>query len=250
MARGQWAPPWTSVHINVLELKAVHLALRALLPFIRGKHVLVRTDNTSAVYHINHQGGTKSLHSLQVAQELLVWAAPRLASLGAIYVLGVANRAADMLSRAAPHPGEWRLHPQVVCQLWARFGEAQADLFANRENTHCELWFSLSDRGGTLGLDALSQEWPEGLLFAFPPLPLIPQVLHRVRLGYYKVLLIAPQWPGRHWFPDLVRLVHGSPWPLPVRKDLLSQVRGQIWHPNPAKLQLWAWPLLSPSLRS
>ena len=248
-ARGQWSPPWSLSHINVLELRAVHLALRALLPFIRGKHVLVRTDNTSAVYHINHQGGTRSLRCLQVARELLLWAAPRLASVRAIYVPGLANRAADLLSRTGPLPGEWRLHPQVVHQLWARFGEARADLFASRENTHCVLWFSLTDRGGPLGLDALSEEWPEGLLFAFPPLPLIPQVLHRVRLGCYRVLLIAPRWPGRHWFPDLLRLVHGSPWPLPVRKDLLSQARGQIWHPKPATLQLWAWPLLSPSLR-
>ena len=29
-----------------------------------------------------------------------------------------------------------------------------------------------------------------------------------------------------------------------------SQADGQIWHPNPATLQLWGWPLLSPSLRS
>ena len=247
-ARGQWSPPWTSEHINVLELRAVHLALRALLPFVRGRHVLVRTDNTSAVYYINHQGGTRSLRCLQVSQRLLFWAAPRLASLRAIYVPGVANAAADLLSRGAPPPGEWRLHPQVVSQLWDRFGVARTDLFATRENAHCERWISLVGQGGPLGLDALSAEWPDGLLYAFPPLPLIPQVLHRVRLGCYRVLLIAPRWPGRHWFPDLLRLVHGAPWPLPIRADLLSQAEGLIWHPRPATLQLWAWPLLSPSL--
>ena len=248
-ARGLWAFPWASEHINVLELKAVHLGLRALLPFVRGKHVLVRTDNTSTVYHINHQGGTRSLRCLQVAQVLLWWAAPRLASLRAIYVPGVENTAADLLSRSGPLAGEWRLHPEVVSQLWARFGRASVDLFASHENTHCGLWFSLTGQGGPLGLDALSREWPDGLLFAFPPLPLIPQVLHRVRLGRYRVLLVAPQWPGRHWFPDLLRLVQGSPWPLPTRADLLSQAGGRIWHPKPMALRLWAWPLLSPSLR-
>ena len=134
----------------------------------------------------------------------------------------------------------------MVAQLWARFGLARADLFATHENAHCELWFSLVGQGGPLGLDALSAEWPDGLLYAFPPLPLIPQVLHRVRLGRYRILLIAPRWPGRHWFPDLLRLVHGSPWPLPIRPDLLSQAGGLIWHPKPATMQLWAWPLLSP----
>ena len=179
--------------------------------------------------------------------ELLLWAAPRLASLRAIHVPGAVNTAADLLSRAAPPATEWRLHPQVVSQLWARFGVARVDLFATRENAHCELWFSLVGQGGPLGLDALSAEWPDGLLYAFPPLPLIPQVLHRGSWGCYRILLIAPRWPGRHWFSDLLRLVHGSPWPLPIRADLLSQAGGRIWHPKPATMQLWAWPLLSPS---
>lgn len=50
-----------------------------------------------------------------------------------------------------------------------------------------------------LGVDALpSHEWPEGLLYAFPPLPLIPHVLKRVEMGHQRILLIAPKWPMRH----------------------------------------------------
>lgn len=249
MVRGVWEPPWTEAHINVLELRACHLSLKALLPFIRDKHVLVRTDSSCTVYHINHQGGTRSLQCLQVTQELLFWAIQHLASLRAIYIPGVLNRAADLLSRSGPPPGEWRLHPEVVALLWTRYGRARTDLFASTVTTHCKMWFSMLGQGGPLGLDALSREWPEGLLYAFPPFPLLPKVLHRVAIGHYKVLLIAPRWPRRHWFPALLRLVYGEPWALPVRADLLSQAEGQIWHPKPAILQLWAWPLLSPSLR-
>ncbi|XP_074492936.1 uncharacterized protein LOC141768506 [Sebastes fasciatus] len=248
MARGVWKPPWDTEHINVLELRAVHLAFRAFLPFIRGRHVLVKSDSSAAVYHVNHQGGTKSLRCLKAAQRLLPWAFPRLASLKAVYVPGVLNRAADLLSRSGPLPGEWRLHPEVVASLSTQFGMAQVDLFASKETAHCQLWFSLRPPGGPLGLDALSHEWPKGLLYAFPPLPLIPHVLDRINRGHYKVLLVAPRWPGRHWFPALLRLVHGRPWPLPLRADLLSQAGGKIWYPKPAVMQLWAWPLLSPSL--
>ncbi|XP_074466705.1 uncharacterized protein LOC141752572 [Sebastes fasciatus] len=248
MARGVWKPPWDTEHINVLELRAVHLALRAFLPFIRGRYVLVKSDSSAAVYHVNHQGGTKSLRCLKVAQRLLPWAFPRLASLKAVYVPGVLNRAADLLSRSGPLPGEWRLHPEVVASLSTQFGMAQVDLFASKETAHCQLWFSLRPPGGPLGLDALSHEWPKGLLYAFPPLPLIPHVLDRINRGHYKVLLVAPRWPGKHWFPALLRLVHGRPWPLPLRADLLSQAGRKIWYPKPAVMQLWAWPLLSPSL--
>ena len=59
-ARGMWQPPWMLEHINVLELKAIHLALQRFLPVLQHQHVLVRTDSTVAVYYVNHQGGTRS----------------------------------------------------------------------------------------------------------------------------------------------------------------------------------------------
>ena len=71
----------------------------------------------------------------------------------------------------------------MVTLLWAQFGMACADLFTSAETTHCRMWFFLMGRGGPLGLDALSHEWLDGLLYAFPPLPLISQVLHRVTMG-------------------------------------------------------------------
>ena len=46
------------------------------------------------------------------------------------------ERCGDRLSRGGPLTGEWRLHPQVVEEIWNRFGTAVADLFALRETTH------------------------------------------------------------------------------------------------------------------
>ena len=85
------------------------------------------TDNSCTVYHINHQGGTGSLHCLQLAQRLLFYAFHCLASLRAIYIPGVVNRAADLLSRTGPPPGEWRLHPEVVALLWTWFSVTVGD---------------------------------------------------------------------------------------------------------------------------
>lgn len=240
--RGCWDPQQQQWHINVLELQAVLLGLRHFLPHLSGLHVLVRTDNSTVVYYINHQGGTKSRRCLRVADQLLRWAHRHLLSLRAMYLPGVANTAADLLSRQGPDPGGWRLHPAVVLTIWERFGRAEVDLFACQESTHCPLWFSL--RGPSpLGQDALAHAWPCQRLYAFPPLPLIVQTLHRVALEDHELLLVAPRWPGRVWFPTLLQLLDGEPWCLPVRADLLSQLGGQIWHPCPARLQLWVWPL-------
>lgn len=244
-AQGQWSLPERDLHINVLELRAVHLALMYFLPYLRGRHVLIRSDNTATVYHINHQGGTRSAELLRAARRLLLWAAPRLSSLRAVYLPGFRNQFADSLSRQLCPPGEWRLHPEVVEMIWARFGVADVDLFASRATTHCPLWFSLAE-SGSLGQDALAHPWPHTLLYAFPPLPLILSTLQRILRDGHQVLLVAPFWPARTWFPLLHSLCTGQPWRLPDRPDLLSQLDGRIWHPDPQRLQLWVWPLRSP----
>ncbi|XP_074506781.1 uncharacterized protein LOC141776850 [Sebastes fasciatus] len=241
--KGRWSVQQRLEHINVLELRAIYLALRHFLPVLKDRHVLVRTDSTSAVYHINHQGGTRSRQSLRVSQQLLTWAFPHFLSLRAVHLPGAQNIAADVLSRQGPPEGEWRLHPEVVGVIWSRYGRAEVNVFASEASAHCPLWYSLRERTSPLGQDALAHTWPACLLYAFPPIPLIRVTLDRVQVGGHKLLLVAPNWPGRPWFPVLLKLVNGEPWRLPRRPDLLSQLEGRIWHPNPDCLQLCVWPL-------
>ncbi len=51
-----------------------------------------------------------------------------------------------------------------------------------------------------------------------------------------RLLLIAPFWPSQTWFseltPPLVSVSLGDS----IRRDLLSQLQGKIWHPQP---ELW-----------
>ena len=75
------------------------------LPFnSKNRHVLVQTDST--VYHVNHQGGTRSRQSLWVKQRLFTWAFPHFLSLRGVHVPGAWNTAADLLSRQRPSPPE------------------------------------------------------------------------------------------------------------------------------------------------
>ena len=125
--RGHWEHQWDKEHINVLELRAIHLGLRALLPFIQGKHVLVRTDNRSAVYHVNHQGGTRSRRCLNTAQGLLFWA---YLIKSRLYSWCAEPSSGSPLQVRTSSGGA-----EATCRggrnLWARFGVAQIDLFAS-----------------------------------------------------------------------------------------------------------------------
>ncbi|KAL0161814.1 hypothetical protein M9458_041210, partial [Cirrhinus mrigala] len=187
-ASGFWTGPRLLWHINCLELLAVLLALRRFLPMLRHKHVLVRTDNTATVAYINRQGGLRSRRMSQLARHLLLWSQTRLKSLRAVHIPGELNRAADQLSRQPTHPGEWRLHPQTVQLIWSRFGEAQIDLFASPESSHCQLYYSLGE--APLGRDALAHSWPPGP-------NLLAQSLCKIREDGEQVLLVAPFWPTR-----------------------------------------------------
>jgi len=105
----------------------------------------------------------------------------------------------------------------------------------------------LSQSSSPAGLDAMVQPWPRSRLYAFPPIALLPGVLERVRRDGVSLLLVAPYWPARVWFADLISLLDGSPLEIPIRRDLLSQASGLIHHPRPELWKLWAWPLRGPS---
>ncbi len=178
----------------------------------------------------------------QLARHLLLWSQKHLRSLRAVHVPGELNHAADELSRQHALPGEWRLHPEVPQLNWRRFGDAQVDLFASPDTSHCQLFFSLSE--GTLGTDALACSWPRGLRkYAFPPVSLLAQTLCKVREDEEQVLLVAPYWPNRTWFPELMLLATAPPWQIPLRRDLLSQRGGTLWHPRPDLWNLHVWSL-------
>ncbi len=159
---GHWSKAEKGFHINCLEMLAVCRACQFFLPDLIGRHVLIRSDNMSVVSYINHQGGVSSKRLFILAERLLEWAQLNLRLLRAAHLPGRLNQGADMLSRSNVPSEEWMLHPQVVQKIWKIFGKAEVDLFASKDNSHCPIYYS-KDR------DALAHNWPNLLLYAFPP---------------------------------------------------------------------------------
>ncbi len=143
-------------------------ACQFFLPDLIGRHVLICSDNMSVVSYINHQGGVSSKRLFILAERLLEWAQLNLRSLRAAHLPGRLNQGADMLSRSNVPLEEWMLHPQTVQKIWKTFGKAEVDLFASKDSSYCPTYYS-KDR------DALAHDWPNLLLYAFPPIALLPQ---------------------------------------------------------------------------
>ena len=54
---GRWKQTEQTLHINVLELIAIKYALISFQDMLRGKHVKILSDNTTAVNYVNNGGG-------------------------------------------------------------------------------------------------------------------------------------------------------------------------------------------------
>ena len=242
---GKWSPQDLTNHINFLELKAIWLALQAVESLVRGKVIAVFSDNSTALAYIHKQGGTKSQQLCTLVRELFLWLEERQISLIPRFISGEKNVVADTLSRKGQIlPTEWTLHPEVCLGIWRLWGRPQVDLFATSLTKRLPIYMSPHPDPQALATDALLQDWSNSNLYAFPPFAIVRKVLNKFRESHNsRMTLIAPWWPQREWFPDLLRLVVEEPRALPLRKDLLSQPMGRGLHQNLPMLHLTAWRL-------
>ena len=240
---GRWAKHHLDCHINWLEMKAVQLALEHFKQHVRNQSVLLRCDNSTVVSYINKQGGTKSFNLCLLTWELLQWCQENSIVLKAAHIPGKRNILADDLSRGKTviRLTEWSLNQEIADTLFKIFPTPNLDLFATKENRKLQVYCSPYPDPEAIASDALSIDWTGMWAYAYPPPILIPLVLKKIQDEQCKVLLIAPLAPNRPWFPLLLELLVDFPRRLPHIDNLLSQNRGQVWHPNPATLNLGAW---------
>ena len=242
--QGTWSPADKLNHINVLEMRAITLTLQRL-PLSPGDSILAATDNTTVVAYINKQGGThsRSLWNETVALFDLVMSLR--VSIWAKHIPGRLNVIADQLSRQGQIlPTEWSLHPDVVNWLFLKWGSPLVDLFATRYNAKRPLFVSPVPDPQALDTDALSVDWEGMWAYAFPPRQLLPAVLRKIKeVKLCQVILVAPYWPSRSWFPQLLDLSLCPPLQLPQWRSLLKQPQSDIFCPleQLQMLNLHAW---------
>ena len=240
--QGVWSLQEQAMHINVLELRAARLAVQQLVSHLSGHTVLLRLDNTAAVAYVNKQGGTKSFSLCWEAVQLWNFAIQNNIFLKAAHLPGLLNQWADSLSRRILPQLEWKLCPSVVRTLFSLWDTPHVDLFAADHNHQLPVFCSLLPSASAYHQDALSLDWRGLLGYAFPPAALLLQVLQKVfRTPNCHMILIAPVWPQRPWYPNLLSLLVDYPRILPCRVDLLMDPVTRAYHPQPQDWKLAAW---------
>ena len=108
-ASGLWSDQETSLHINILEMKALFLALQTFQDTITNQRVTAMCDNSTVVDYLSKQGGTVSDSLCELTGQLLRWTEAHNVLLEARYLPGQSNVLADLLSR----------HNQVLVAEWS-----------------------------------------------------------------------------------------------------------------------------------
>jgi hypothetical protein len=223
---GKWNWQERLLHINHLELKAIHFALLAFKD-ISNQSVLIRTDNTTCVAYINHQGGTMSAALSKSTEEIWNLCLERTLKIQAEHIPGIQNVIADQASRMKTDRHDWMLNPTIFQKLNRIWGPFQVDLFANRVNSQLPKFYSWIPDPYAEATDALLQNWSNMKLWANPPWILIPRILAKIIRDKASVTLLLPYWTSAPWFPLMVDLLVAPPILLKTQQIFLPTHHNQ-----------------------
>ena len=243
---GTWSQQETSLHINVLEMKAVLLACQRLLYHFRHKCVLFLIDNQTVVSYLSKQGGTRSQQLMAVTRQVLTLAEQELILIKAQHIKGQLNVVADLASRRGYVVNtEWAISTRMfqVIQNQSPWGPASIDLFANSLNHRLPLYVSPCPDPAAMSVNALVVGWPRNaVLYAFPPTTIMDRVLHKiVRERPTCLLLIAPRLLEAPWYPLLQQLPCVKTFLLPLQIGDLVQPHWNHAHLSPRLFNLHLW---------
>ncbi|XP_053897493.1 uncharacterized protein LOC128844114 [Malaclemys terrapin pileata] len=213
-AQSKWPLSKISLHIHLLELRAVRNTYAHFLPLITGSHIKILMDNIACMYYINHQGEARSLSLCMEAMKLCNWCISHNVTLSVAYLPGTQNMIVDKRSHTFPHNYKWEMHPLVLHNLFIQWVTSSTDLFATYQNKKCPRYYSRAGVGQHSLGDALLLPWDKDLLYSFPPFPLPLKVWLKIKRDSAHIILIAPHGAktGLVPLPDAARNVYLQKW--------------------------------------
>jgi hypothetical protein len=116
------------------------------------------------------------------------------------------------------------LDPLVFKKLDLVWCPHQVDCFAAMNNSQLEHYVSWLPDPFALHADFLSEEAPEGLLYAFPPFSRVLSTLSKMIRESRKATVVVPFWPARPFRPVLLSLL--TDWPMLLPLKAMSLPRG------------------------
>ena len=229
--QGHWNSHERKHHINALELLAVLFALQALCSSLVNVHVLVKSDNSTAVSCLNRFGTCHSSFLNSISRRIWLWCMKRKIWISAEYIQGKQNIIADSFSRKFKENTEWMLDSGTFLHLCKVFFTPDVDLFASRLNKRVNTFVSWQPDPDALATNAFSLNWSEFCSYIFPPFCLISRIIQKLLHDQGEAIVIVPLWQTQPWYPRLLEMLIDFPVLLLNANSLLSLPFSDRSHP-------------------
>ena len=207
--------------INLLETRAARESILALSE--PGDRVRLHIDNKTAAAYIRYQGGTRS--NVLSQEALLLWeqaVSRNVTLLPPQWIPTEENTAADFLSRHDMTQWRFMLDRAVFRSILDYFSlHPTLDAFACRYSAQLPRYMSWHRDQQAVAQDALLSPW-DPVTYLFPPVPLLPKVIRRIRDQKIRAILICPQWPTALWWGLLLEMMVEPPMLLPHYRTILQ----------------------------
>jgi hypothetical protein len=148
IAQKKWSNFMKRQTLNLKEITAIYLALHHFLPLIkksRYKKIIIRTDNTAAMYNINKKSGAMNLY--RTARKIWKLSKINYLILKAVHIPGRINVTTDRLSRLEMSR-DYQLKEKIfqrIQKMWPCY--PKVDLFASKKNQLIKTYASVIPHG-------------------------------------------------------------------------------------------------------
>jgi hypothetical protein len=199
---------------NFRELTGIIMAILAFNHLVKGKAVLIQSDNTTSIACvIKLRSPSEKLNNL--TQYLVHLCQTLDMTVTAIHLAGKDNDLADYLSRFS-ETGDWATSTVVFNQLDQIWGPHSIDRFASWLNKKVPRYNSAVLDSQAEAIDAFSvTTWrmtPPGFKpvteennFINPPFHLLDKVVNKIITDRATATLIVPVWPQHPWYREALQ---------------------------------------------
>src|SRR5438105_6718177 len=122
-------------------MKAIQFAFMTFKN-LENKSILLKSDNTTCVAYLNHQGEMVSPEISAIAELIWELCLKKNIKLKAQYLPGRDNILADYASCIKFNRNDWILNPKIFSRLNTLWDPFTVDMFANRLNAQLLMYFS------------------------------------------------------------------------------------------------------------
>ena len=213
-----WLPDEKLMHINILELKAI---LLAVILFVKAshKHIKIMSDNTTPIHCINKMGTSDSMECHHQVLIIWKWTVIDKNILSEAHISGKLKTVADKESRSHYVGTDWILQSNFLNLAieHLRF-KPEIDLFVTNINTQFGKYATFRLEPGAMYIDAFSIDWSDPKFYAFSP---ISRVFSRMKQDSAEGIIVIPFWQTQVWYLAMIKMLVSSPMLLDSRKSLL-----------------------------